>query len=182
MSARLKPHSDDAVVVASSCLESSRAFGLELLKRFHALEVCLMVNTAGGVVLTVNYRRPIVEAIHAMALALPSITPFAQLLPDAVLNAAGAHVLAECNAAPTSFVAYAHPRRSVLVSAQALGFDYRLIETYLARWHAAWLLDRLAVVRSLCAHAPSARFRVRFAGDRAQLWFEHARDSWANDP
>lgn len=179
MSARLKPSAritDDAVIVASNCMESSRAFGLELLKRFHALEVCLMVNTAGGVVLTVNYRQPILQAVHAMALALPSITPSARMLPDAVLSTAGAHVLAECRAAPTCFVAYAHPRRSVLISAQALGFDYRLIETYLARWHEAWLIDRLTSVRTLCADAPSARFRIRFAGDRAQLWFEHAQE------
>lgn len=164
------------MAVASNCMEISRAFGLELLQRFHALEVCLFVNTAGGVVLTANYRRPILKAVHAMALALPNIMPSAHVLPEAVLNAAGAHVLAECHAAPTSFVAYAHPRRSVLISAQALGFDYRLIESFLSRWHEAWLLDRLAGVREICALAPSVRFRIRFAGDRAQLWFGHAHE------
>ncbi len=169
--------SDDAVSAASACFDSCHAFGLEMLARFHAAEVCLVVNAPEGMVFTANYRRPVSRAMRAMAAALPALAPIPQTLSDTRLDAAGAHVLAEFTRGPSNCVAYVHPRRSVLDSTEALGFEFRFAETYLARWHEAWLTDRLADARRLCALSPSARFQIRFAGGRARLWVEPAQQS-----
>ncbi len=178
MSARPRPASrlpDDAMTVASNCLESTRTFGLEMIARFHAAEVCLVVNGADGVVFTATYPRPISRTVRAMASALPDVGPAAPTLANAALDATGAHVMAESHADLARFAAYLHPRPSVLASSPALGFDHRLAERYLAHWHEAWLQDHLARVQHIGSASPSTRFRIRFAGNRTQLWVEQVQ-------
>lgn len=167
--------SDDAVVAASNCLDSTRAFGLEMIERFHAGEVCLIVNGSDGVVFTATYPRPVSRAIRAMTAARPDVEPAAPALAHADLDTTGAHVMAEFHSDSARFTAYIHPRPSVLASSPALGFDHRLTERYLARWHEVWLQNHLAHLGPIGVTAPSTRFRIRFAGRRTQLWVEQTQ-------